>query len=172
MQRNDRSYKNLKQKQKGAIADKTYKKYLKFYLENQRMPDVAEKDDICKSLFAAVQTLASKTEYEEFCKIVEKREKCYEERILRDIQSGITFETLMAKKHKKTPEEKAVIMKQKKQQRRAKRKKRAKASQVAEEIYQDDRFFFIAGYTSGGAPYGVTWEEMGLNPWEDLEEDE
>jgi hypothetical protein len=30
----------------------------------------------------------------------------------------------------------------------------------------DDRFFFIAGYTSGGAPYGVTWEEMGLEPWE------
>lgn len=39
-----------------------------------------------------------------------------------------------------------------------------------EEILQDDRFFFIAGYTSGGAPYGVTWEEMGLKTWEDLEE--
>lgn len=24
----------------------------------------------------------------------------------------------------------------------------------------DDTFTFIAGYTSGGAPYGVTWEEM------------
>ena len=30
----------------------------------------------------------------------------------------------------------------------------------------DDEFFFIAGYTSGGAPYGVTWEQMGLSPWE------
>ena len=30
----------------------------------------------------------------------------------------------------------------------------------------DDNFFFIAGYTSGGAPYGVTWEEMGLEPYE------
>ena len=30
-------------------------------------------------------------------------------------------------------------------------------------------FFFIAGYTSGGAPYGVTWEEMGLKPWEENE---
>lgn len=27
---------------------------------------------------------------------------------------------------------------------------------------QDDTFYYIAGYTSGGAPYGVTWEEMGL----------
>ena len=34
---------------------------------------------------------------------------------------------------------------------------------------QDERFFFIAGYTSGGVPYGVTWEEMGLEPWEKLD---
>ena len=25
---------------------------------------------------------------------------------------------------------------------------------------QDENFFFIAGYTSGGAPYGVTWDEV------------
>ena len=109
MQRNDRSYKDLKQKQKSAIADKTYKMHLKFYLENQRMPDATEMNDICKSLFTAVQSLAPKTEYEEFYKIVEKREKSYEERILRDIQNGIIIETLMAKKHKKTPEEKAAV---------------------------------------------------------------
>jgi hypothetical protein len=112
MQRNDRSYKDLKQKQKSAIADKTYKMHLKFYLENQRMPDATEMNDICKSLFTAVQSLAPKTEYEEFYKIVEKREKSYEERILRDIQNGIIIETLMAKKHKKTPEEKAAVAKQ------------------------------------------------------------
>ena len=92
MQRNDRSYKDLKQKQKSAIADKTYKMHLKFYLENQRMPDATEMNDICKSLFTAVQSLAPKTEYEEFYKIVEKREKSYEERILRDIQNGIIIE--------------------------------------------------------------------------------
>ena len=28
----------------------------------------------------------------------------------------------------------------------------------------DDRFAFIAGFTSGGAPYGTTWEEMGIDP--------
>ena len=100
MQRNDRSYKNLKQKQKSAIADKTYKMYLKFYLENQRMPDAAEMNDMCKSLFATVQTLASKTEYEDFYKIVEKRERGYKERIRRDIERGITLEILTAKKHK------------------------------------------------------------------------
>ena len=33
----------------------------------------------------------------------------------------------------------------------------------------DDTFFFIAGYTSGGAPYGVTWAEMGMEPYEALD---
>ena len=129
MQRNDRSYKDLKQKQKSAIADKTYKMHLKFYLENQRMPDAAEMKDICKRLF-------------------------------------------VAKGHRKTPEEKAAVAKQKKQQRRARRKQETRDNLAKEEILQDDRFFVIAGYTSGGAPYGVTWEEKDLKPWEDLEENE
>lgn len=25
--------------------------------------------------------------------------------------------------------------------------------------YQDSEFYFIAGYTSGGAPYGITWKQ-------------
>ena len=146
--------------------------YLKFYLENQRMPDVAEMNDICKSLFVAVKAIAPKTEYEEFYRIVEKRETGYETRILKDIQSGITLETFMAKGHRKTPEEKAAVAKQKRKQRRAKRKKEARDNLTKEEILQDDRFFCIAGYTSGGASYGVTWEEKDLKPWEDLEENE
>ena len=144
--------------------------YLAFYLENHRMPDVSEMNDICKRLFATVQALAPKTEYEEFYKVVEKRVLGYESRILKDIKDGITIETLNTKKQRKAPEEKTAVAKQKKQQRRARRKQETRDNLAKEEILQDDRFFFIAGYTSGGAPYGVTWEEMGLKPWEDLEE--
>ena len=60
-----------------------------------------------KSLFVAVKAIAPKTEYEEFYRIVEKRETGYETRILKDIQSGITLETFMAKGHRKTPERKS-----------------------------------------------------------------
>ena len=33
------------------------------------------------------------------------------------------------------------------------------------ELYEDcdDRFAFIAGYTDGGAPFGVMWEEVGID---------
>lgn len=34
----------------------------------------------------------------------------------------------------------------------------------------DDRFAFIAGYTSGGSPYGTTWEELELEPYAPYEE--
>ena len=43
---------------------------------------------------------------------------------------------------------------------------RAKKEERREPEYgpdQDDTFFYIAGYTSGGAPYGVTWDEMAYN---------
>ena len=142
MRRADRSYKDLKQKQKSVIADKTFRMYLKFYLVNQRMPTDPEKDSICRTLFTAVYTLTPRTEYEEFCKIVDKREAGYKERIciLRDIQNGITLEKLNMKKHKKTLEEKAAVLKMKKKQRRAKRK--AMNKQVVENnIGQDDTFF-------------------------------
>lgn len=71
--------------------------YLTFYLENQRMPDVSEMNDICKRLSATVQALAPKTGYEDFYKIVEKRALGYESRILKDIQGVITIETLNTK---------------------------------------------------------------------------
>ena len=50
------------------------------------------------------------------------------------------------------------------------KKKRIREQKKKQEEYpvfyedQDDTFYYIAGYTSGGAPYGVTWEEMGLKP--------
>ena len=45
--------------------------------------------------------------------------------------------------------------------------KEQRRQMVLDELYGescDDRFAFIAGYTSGGAPYGTTWEEMGIDP--------
>ena len=38
--------------------------------------------------------------------------------------------------------------------------RKEKLTDIQDE-YSDSRFAFIAGYTSGGAPYGITHEEMG-----------
>ena len=60
-----------------------------------------------------------------------------------------------------------------KRQEHLRREREAKKQQSLYDRFpdSDDRFFYIAGYTSGGAPYGVTWEEMGLSPWELPEEE-
>ena len=49
-----------------------------------------------------------------------------------------------------------------------KKEERKEQEWIAKHADQNDQFFYIAGYTSGGAPYGVTWAEMGLEPWEEL----
>ena len=56
---------------------------------------------------------------------------------------------------------------------KAKRKRLREQKRMRKDIPvfhedQDETFYYIAGYTSGGAPYGITWEEMGLKSdiWE------
>ncbi|MBQ3795990.1 MAG: hypothetical protein II842_06855 [Butyrivibrio sp.] len=43
----------------------------------------------------------------------------------------------------------------------AKKKKKQKQKKQYEMplLEQDENFYFIAGYTFGGAPYGITWEQ-------------
>ena len=46
-------------------------------------------------------------------------------------------------------------------------KKVEREAKIREELGfdQDEHFAFIVGYTSGGVPYGLTWEE-----WDAIEE--
>lgn len=59
--------------------------------------------------------------------------------------------------------EKLAVMK-KAEQNRLEKRRREKEEKKHQAVFEqfpnsDEQFFFIAGYTSGGAPYGVTWEE-------------
>ena len=60
------------------------------------------------------------------------------------------------------------------EQRKKKRLERlARKEAEFNDLYQDsdETFAFIAGYTSWGFPYGVTWEEIGEKPpWIDDED--
>lgn len=39
------------------------------------------------------------------------------------------------------------------------KKKKHKVNHEEYEIESDEYFYYIVGYTSNGAPFGVTWEE-------------
>lgn len=163
--RPNRTYRDMKGKQKGRIAEKTYRSYLIFYLENNRMPDENEQKQIHQKLFRSVIAYAPKASYEEFEKLCLKRSLRYEERIAKDIENGVTMESLQKKK--KTPEEKAAARKRRIEANRERRRLRKEREEMDSFMDQDENFFFIAGYTSGGAPYGITWEAMGLEPFQD-----
>lgn len=84
---------------------------------------------------------------------------------LRELQLlGLTFTGEQIAKEKHAVQARLQQEKAKKAKRRAKRRAAKEPPEILNP-YQDDRFFYIAGYTSGGFPYGVTWEEMGMEPW-------
>ena len=57
-QHKDRKYSDLTMKQKGRIAEKTYEKHLRFYLEKGRMPDVEEGWNLQTALSVCKRTCA------------------------------------------------------------------------------------------------------------------
>ncbi len=82
---------------------------------------------------------------------------------------GLTFTEEQIAAEKRAVQAYAQQQRAKKLKRRAKRRA-AKRQAEFQNPDQNDYFYFIAGYTSGGAPYGVTWEQMGLSPWEQPED--
>lgn len=86
---------------------------------------------------------------------------------LRELQSlGFCFSD---KSIKRQFQIKASIERQELNRKKNRKRKRLESTSAFQRDDQDDTFFFIAGYTSGGAPYGVTWEQMGLEPFEDID---
>lgn len=152
-------YKQLKQKQKAKISDYMYLETQVFWLAAQRMPSTdLELQAVAQKVYNHVGNF--RVAYEEVYAVYLKKLPHIIERLETDglpghIRSHAEVKELQrvrAAKKAGTP-----------------RKKQVKKAVEASPLDQDDTFFFIAGYTSGGAPYGVTWAEMGLEPWENLE---
>ncbi|RWR08412.1 hypothetical protein D4N35_011580 [Siminovitchia fortis] len=51
-------------------------------------------------------------------------------------------------------------MEARKMQKLKKKEKRERKQKQYEEIYSDEPFYFIAGYTENGVPFGITHKEM------------
>lgn len=156
----NKKYKELKQKQKARIADFMYEETQKFYERFGYMPYSKEDSDaVVEKVYNRVTGLGVWISYDEVYTEYRKKRQHYVDRLE---NSGLPNHIVVHK-------EKA--LQKQEQPTPSKNPKRKKKKEVTESplLEQDDRFFFIAGYTSGGAPYGVTWEEMGLEPWEEIE---
>lgn len=149
----NKKYKDLKQKQKARISDWMFREVCEFYKIHNRMPLGDELNVLAETVYTKIKGAAIWVPYNEFLAVFQKKLNSFHERIQ---TAGL-------------PE----IREKKPNQPAAKKSGKKKKSKNKQENnwndFQDDRFFFIAGYTSGGAPYGITWEEMGMNPYDDLD---
>ena len=155
-----RSYKGLKQKQKAKISDYMYLETQRFFQANGKMPGIDEDYRII-ALEVSKHIHGLRVPIEEIYSVYVRKCPHIVERLT---ASGMS-------EHIRTHGEIKEL-----QRIRAERKVRTKRilkrphkEPDSPLIEQDDTFFFIAGYTSGGAPYGVTWEQMELEPWEKIE---
>ena len=153
-----KTFKNLKQTQKARITDYMYLETKDFFSSNGRMPFSAED---CETIVRKVcNHINIQIPFDEVYKEYRKKRLHIIERL----------ESNGLPEHIRSHEETKVLQR-KRATRHPKHKSQAQPTKSIdlETTDQDDRFFYIAGYTSGGVPYGVTWEEMGLEPWEELE---
>ena len=155
-----KEWKDLKSKQKQKLSEVMFSVVCAHYKEHGQMPADTELDKLAKMAFTKIQGRGLGLSYETVHDVFLKKQARFAERIEKN---GLPEPP--KPKVKKTEAEKLAI------KRAARKRKKARlAAQEQQRLpEQDDRFFYIAGYTSGGAPYGVTWEEMGLEPWEELD---
>ena len=155
-----REWKDLKAKQKQKLSEVMFGVVCAHYKEHGRMPADADLEKLAKTAFTKIQGRGLGLSYETVHDVFLKKQARFAERIEKN---GLPEPP--KPRVKKTEAEKLAI------KRAARKRKKARlAAQEQQSLpEQDGRFFYIAGYTSGGAPYGVTWEEMGLEPWEELE---
>lgn len=153
-----KTWKELKAKQKQRLSEAMFKMVCDYYREHGRMPDGPEVEKLAQRFYNNGRGLG--LSHEAIHDVFKQKQPRFAERIE---TNGLPEPP--KPKVKKTEAEKLAI----KRAARKRKKARLAAQEQQRMPEQDDRFFFIAGYTSGGAPYGVTWEEMGLEPWEELE---
>ena len=155
-----RSYKGLKQKQKAKISDYMYLETQRFFQVNGKMPGIDEDYRII-ALEVSKHIPGLRVPIEEIYGVCVRRCPHIVECL---IVSGLPEHI---RSHAEIKELQRIRAGRKVRAKR--RRKRPHKELGSMPIEQDDTFFFVAGYTSGGAPYGVTWEQMGLEPWEEIE---
>lgn len=161
-----KNWKKLKAKQKYKVSEIMFGVVCAHYKEHGHMPADAELEKLAKKAFNRIQGCGPQVTYETFYDVFLKKQTRFAERIEKN-----DLPEPPKPKVKKTEAEKLAIKRAARKRKKTKRARMARLTAQEQELlpWQDDRYLFIAGYTSGGAPYGVTWEQMGLEPGEDLE---
>ena len=141
----NKKFSDLKEKQKAKIAEWLYLETYFFYKDHEHMPNHSERQAILGTVYALIEEADIWIPYKEVERYYSSKTSRYRSRVLRDIENNVTYPIQKDRNGCKT-------------------EKREKPHSVTMEPceFMDDYFAFIAGYTSCGAPYGLTWEDVGI----------
>lgn len=153
-------YKDLKKKQKLKISEWMFWEVCEYYREKGSLPPDDEMEPMVQKIIIKMLGSAIWAPFDDVLAEFRHKQPRFVERIA---EQGLPESPVP--KQKKTEVEKLAIKRAQRKNKKKKEKEHFESSRVNPD--QDDRFFFIDGYTSGGAPYGVTWDEMGLESYED-----
>ena len=81
LKRADRTYKDLKQKQKAKIADCMFEKTCDYYREHDKMPEGEDGEKIAEQIYQRVKGIAEKASFDEVYRLYLYRLPRYETRI-------------------------------------------------------------------------------------------
>ncbi len=150
-------YKNLKPKQKTKLWNMMCLETKKFLDEHHHLPETDEE------ILAVVTRI--QVRFVNGRVAIDEIRRLYERFLIR---KGDSILVNGLPEHLVLQEKKREMKKVSKTEKKPKKKKR-KGKNI-EESWKDDTFAMILGYTSGGAPYGVTWEEMKQKDFKDSDE--
>ncbi len=150
-----KEWKDLKAKQKQKLSEVMFSVICAHYKEHGQMPADTELDKLAKMAFTKIQGRGLGLPYETVHDVFLKKQARFAERIEKN---GLPEPP--KPRVKKTEAEKLAI------KRAARKRKKARlAAQEQQRLpEQDDRFFYIAGYTSGAHPMASPGRRWGWNP--------
>ena len=142
----NKRFSDLKEKQKARIAEWLYIETYRFYKEHKHMPNHSERQTVLDTVYDMIEEAEIWIPYKEVEQYYHSKISRYRSRVLRDIENNVTYPMQEKRKVHKTE----------------KHQKTAFFDEIDLSDMMDDCFAFIAGYTSGGVPYGLTWEDVGI----------
>lgn len=152
----NQTYKNLSRLSKILISEWVAEEFREFWKANNRAPEGEELQPIAERVNDKMKKRTIWLPWDETLSVLNKKLRKFNKKL----RTGWIPKTMQ--------EGNALASAEKK----PKKKRRKPKEEFYDYPEQDDTYYYIAGYTSGGFPYGLTWEEMGLEPWQELDDDD
>lgn len=151
------TWKAMKGKQKARITELMFKSVCEVYKKTGKMPSEDQYEQLAREIFPKCNVKV--LQYEDLLATFIKKQARFAERI-----EAHGIPEPKPPKVKKTEAEKLAIKRAARKRKKERKMQKALEAEIERYSDYDGTFCYIAGYTSGGVPYGLMWEQVGIDP--------